>query len=168
MTDLIDLLNTYRTFAQHLISIVLAIAIWRWGGGPERWLIGIFLTTMMLPMYVAWALDLGAVESGPYAPAIFMLDVLAAVLYVAIALHANRNYPMWIAGFQVVSVVAHLVKALVAGVSPLAFAILVIGPSYGALVVLLIGFVRHRVRENRFGPYREWRLTSPNLGWLRF
>lgn len=167
MGDLIEFFNTYRVSAQHLTAVLLAAAIWRWGGAPERWLIGTFIATMVAPMYVGYWLDLGAVESGPYAPVVFLLDLIAAALFVGIALNANRNYPLWIAGFQIVALVAHLVKALIDTVSPLSFAILVIGPSYCQLLVLLGGSVRHWLRERRFGPYREWRMSPPSLRWLR-
>lgn len=167
MSDLFEIFNTYRSLAQHIASLLLAAAIWRWGGGPERWMIGIFLATMVLPIYVVWSLGLQLVETGPYAPLVFMVDAIAAALYLAIALHANRNYPLWVAGFQLVAIVAHMVKAMIDTISPLAFAILVIGPSYGQLLVIFGGFVRHVLRERRFGPYREWRLTAPGLRWLR-
>lgn len=167
MGDWIELFNTYRVSAQHLTAVLLAAAIWRWGGAPERWLIGTFLATMVAPMYAVYWLDLGPVESGPYAPVVFLLDLIAAALFIAIALNANRNYPLWIAGFQIVALVAHLVKALIDTVSPLSFAILVIGPSYCQLLLLLGGSVRHWLRERRYGPYREWRMSPPGLRWLR-
>jgi hypothetical protein len=159
--DLLELFNTYRALAQHVSSILLAAVIWRWGGGPERWLIGVFVSTMVAPIYVLLALGFGANDIGPYAPTIVMVDVIAASLFITIALYANRNYPLWIAGFQVVAVVAHGVRSMVDTVSPLAHAILVIGPSYCQLLILFGGFTRHWLRRRRFGPYREWRLAWP-------
>lgn len=53
MGELLELFNDYRAPAQHLTSVLLAAAIWRWGGAPERWLIGVFLVTMVVPLYVA-------------------------------------------------------------------------------------------------------------------
>lgn len=167
MGELLDFLNAYRVSAQHIASLLLAAAIWRWGGAPERWLISIFLATMVVPIYVIDWMAPGPAESGPLAPFVFLLDLAAAMLFVAIALNANRNYPLWIAAFQMVAVVAHLVKAMVDSISPLAFAILVIGPSYCQLLLIFGGFGRHWLRERRFGPYREWRLTPPGLNWLR-
>lgn len=161
MSDWLELFNAYRVPAQHLTSLLLAAAIWRWGGSPERWLIGIFLATMVLPAYAVWWLGLDGFEVGPYATFASLLDIVAAVLFVGVALNANRNYPLWIAGFQLVAVGAHLVQALVDSVSPVAVAILVIGPSYCQLLLLLAGFVSHMLRQRRFGQYREWRVTTP-------
>jgi hypothetical protein len=162
MSDWLELFNAYRAPAQHLTSVLLAAAIWRWGGSPERWLIGIFVATMVLPIYIhQWLGGGGAFEVGPHAAFATLLDIVAAALFVGVALNANRNYPLWIAGFQLVAVGAHLVQALVGSVSPVAVAILVIGPSYCQLLLLFAGFVRHMLRQRRFGQYREWRVTTP-------
>lgn len=157
MGDIFDLFNTYRVSAQHLTSVLLAAAIWRWGGGPERWLIGIFLATMVMPIYPVRWLGLTTWEVGPLASASFIIDCIAAVLFVGVALQANRNYPLWIAGFQVVALGGHLVRTVIEGISPLAIAVLAVGPSYCQLLLIIAGFVRHTRRERRFGQYREWR-----------
>jgi|JI8StandDraft_2_1071088.scaffolds.fasta_scaffold45190_4 hypothetical protein len=168
MGDWLEWFNGFRAPAQHLTSLLLAAAIWRWGGSPERWLIGIFLGTMVLPVYVFELLGVrGGIEIGPYAPVVSLVDMCAAILFVGVALQANRNYPLWIAGFQLVAVGGHLVRSLVDSVSPLAVAILVVGPAYCQLLVLLVGFVRHVLRERRFGQYREWRPTAPRMKGLR-
>jgi len=168
MGELLELFNAYRAPAQHLISVFLAAAIWRWGGAPERWLIGVFLATMVVPLYVGRLFGLDAIALGPYSATITACDVIAAVLFVGIALNANRNYPLWIAGFQLVAVVAHLAEALVDTVSPFAIAILVLGPSYCQLVLLIGGFARHASRQRRFGPYREWRSGAEPTRWWAF
>jgi hypothetical protein len=167
MSDLLDLFNVYRVPAQHLVSFLLAGAIWRWGGGPERWLIGVFMATMVLPIYVMWWFRPAVDQVHFYDAAYVVLDVVAAVLFVGIALNANRNYPLWIAGFQLVAVAAHSIRVVADSVSTLAFARLIIGPSYCQLLILLGGFMRHVLRQQRFGPYREWRLAPPGAGWFR-
>ncbi|TAD78115.1 MAG: hypothetical protein EAY70_07415 [Sphingomonadales bacterium] len=157
MTEWIEFLNLYRVSAQHLVAALLGAAIWRWGGSPERWSIGVFIATMVAPFYLFAWLGLQATGAEPYAVVYTIMDVIAAAMFIAIALKANRNYPLWVAGFQLVALGAHMVKATVDTVSPLAFVILVIGPSYCQLLVLLGGFVRHVLRERRFGTYRDWR-----------
>lgn len=167
LAELLELFNAYRVPAQHLSSILLAAAIWRWGGAPERWLIAIFLATMVVPIYPARWLGVQYIEIGSGAALGFALDLLAAVLFVGVALQANRNYPLWIAGFQLVAVGAHLVRSLIDGISPFAIAVLVIGPSYCQLLLIFGGFLRHMARERRFGAYREWRAGSAGLQWWR-
>lgn len=166
MEDLLLYFNEYRVTAQHLVAFLLAGAIWRWGGAPERWLIGVFLSTMVLPVYVVWWLSPVRTQGQPIMQAQMLADVVAAALFIGIALRANRNYPLWIAGFQLVAMGAYMVEMVTPGVSPLALAILIIGPSYCQLLLLMIGFVRHVRRERRFGSYRDWRIAQPIAGGL--
>ncbi|WP_086608598.1 hypothetical protein [Erythrobacter donghaensis] len=167
MGELLELFNAYRVVAQHIAALLLAAAIWRWGGGPERWLIGIFVGTMVLPVYPLVWVNAATMDQDLLLQLWFVIDVIAAGLFILVAINANRNYPLWIAGFQVVALVAFVVQAMVDAVSPLAAAILIIGPSYAILLVLAGGFVRHRLRQRRFGAYREWRLNPPSLSWPR-
>lgn len=158
---LLDLFNTYRADAQHIASVMLALAIWRWGGAPERWLIGLFLLFMLAPIYLFDWLGLGNLVFGPFAYIAIATDLIAAAAFTLVAIHANRNYPLWIAGFQLVSVSAHAVQGLVESISPLAYLILAVGPTYCQLLLILAGFIRHVMRERRFGQYRGWRAPLP-------
>lgn len=158
---LLELFNTYRADAQHIASVLLALAIWRWGAAPERWMIGLFLACMVAPLYLFNLLGLGDAVFGPYAWLSVATDLIAAAGFALIAVQANRNYPLWVAGFQLVSVSAHAVEGLVDSVSPIAYLILAIGPSYCQLLLILAGFVRHVKRERRFGHYRAWRTPLP-------
>lgn len=154
---MLELFNTYRGDAQHIASIILALAIWRRGAAPERWLIAMFIAAMVLPVRAFEWFDLGRPALGPHAWIYVAIDIVAGVGFVAVALNANRNYPLWVAGFQLVAISAHAVKAMVSSVSPLAYLILASGPSYCQLLLIFGGFVRHRLREKTFGPYRAWR-----------
>lgn len=166
MNDWLELFNAYRAPTQHIASLLLAVAIWRWGGSPERWLAAVFIATMVVPIYVVRTLGMHTFAGGPWAGYYVLIDVVAAVLFVGVALNANRNYPMGIAAFQLVAVGAHMVKAVADIASPLAIAILVIGPTYLQLLLLLTGFIRHIRRERHFGPYRAWRIAPPAIGGL--
>lgn len=160
---LIDLFNTYRTEAQHIASVLLALAIWRWGAAPERWMIGVFMVTMVMPLYMFRMLGLGQSAFGPFAWLWIGIDLFAAAAFTVIALQANRNYPLWIAGFQLVAISAHVVRGMADAFSPLAYVILSTGPSYCQLVLIFGGFVRHVRRERRFGTYRAWRILRPRV-----
>lgn len=156
---LIDLFNLYRVEVLHIASVVLALAIAFRGAAPERWLIGVFIATMILPFYGARWLNIGNLPFGPYSWAYVAIDLLATAAFVVIALNANRNYPLWVAGFQLVAVGAHAVRGLGEMVSPFAYMVLAVSPSYCQLVLIGAGFIRHQRRERRFGSYREWRVT---------
>lgn len=162
---MLELFNTYRTDAQHIASVILALAIWRWGAAPERWLITLFVATMIVPVYVFSIFSSGNLALGPSAPFYVAIDLLAGVGFVAVALKANRNYPLWIAGFQLVAISAHAVKGLVDTVSPIAYLILASGPSYCQLALIFAGFARHVTRTRQFGPYRDWLSSTPGAQW---
>lgn len=163
---LLDLFNAYRADAQHIASVFLALAIWRWGAGPERWLIAVFIATMVAPIQVIQFLGVNHPAVNGYSAFYAGIDVLAGFAFVAIALQANRNYPLWIAAFQLVAIASHGVKAVVDAVTPIAYAIMVVGPSYCQLLLIFVGFVRHVQRTRRFGPYRDWRVVAARDGWL--
>jgi heme exporter protein D len=157
---MIDFFNTYRVAILHFASVLVALAIWRWGRGPERWLIAIYLVTMVAPFYATLLLGLGYLANGPYSWFYFATDLAALAGFVLVALNANRNYPLWIAGFQLVAVGGQAMRGLFDGISLLALLILIVGPSYCQLLLIFGGFLRHRARERRYGSYREWR-TPP-------
>lgn len=161
---LLDLFNNYRGEAQHIAIVLLAMAIWRWGGAPERWVIGVVVGVLLLPFYVFKLQGYQDIYFGPVAVIGVGTDLVAAAAFVLIAVNANRNYPLWVAGFQLVAVGAHAVNALVESFSPLAFLILTIGPSYCQLLLIFAGFIRHVMRERRFGQYRAWRAPLPGVG----
>lgn len=160
---LLYLFNEYRSDVQHIASVFLALAIWRWGGGPERWLIGLFIATMVAPFYLFKLFGLGNVAFGPYYWLWICIDGVAIVAFVAVALNANRNYPLWVAAFQLVAIGAHAVRGMADAVSPFAYLVLSTGPSYCQLLLIFGGFLRHVQRERRFGPYREWRLARDRV-----
>lgn len=166
MEDLLQFFNAYRVPAQHLAAFLLAGTAWRWGGAPERWLSIAFIATMVLPVYALNALYPVRTADDLTFYLRMMADAAAAAIFIAVALRANRNYPLLIAGFQLVALGAYLVKAAAPDVSPLALYILIVGPSYCQLLLLIAGFARHLRRERRFGPYRDWRIAPPAIGGL--
>jgi nicotinamide riboside transporter PnuC len=164
---MLEFFNTYRGDFQQISSIALALAIWRWGGGPERWLIGLFIATMVMPIYLFQIFALGEPATGPNAWLYSAFDLVAAAGFTLVALGANRNYPLWIAGLQLVVVGTHAVKGLVDDISLFAQVILIVGPAYCQLTLILIGFLRHVRRERRFGSYRDWRAAHERLPLLQ-
>ena len=154
---LLDLLNAYRGDVQYIASILLGLAMWRWGAGPERAMAIMFTGVMVGPSILFRLFANSTMLFGDFALVYVAVDALALAGFMAIALNANRNYPLWVAGFQLVAVGSHIVQGVVDAVSPIAYVILAVGPSYCQLALLLAGLLRHRRRLKRFGPYRDWR-----------
>lgn len=154
---LLEFLNAHRGDMQYIASLLLGLAMWRWGSGPERGMAIMFTVVMMGPAMLFRIIANASMLFGNFSAIYVLIDVIALAGFMAIALNANRNYPLWVAGFQLVAVGSHMVRGITDVVSPIAYAILAIGPSYCQLAVLLVGLVRHRRRIRRFGAYRDWR-----------
>jgi hypothetical protein len=163
---MLEWLNLYRADVQHIASLALGLAIWRYGAAPERAVGAVFVGIVIFPSMLARVIGFDHWMFGDQGWLYVLSDSFAVVGFLVIALNANRNYPMWIAGFQLVAMSAHVVRGMVDVVSPMAYAILAIGPSYCQLLLLLSGFTRHCLRRRRFGSYRDWRPSLPGSGWL--
>lgn len=148
----------YRGDVQNILSYVVCFSAIIWGARPER-LIGlcyllifkgsIALRHVLLDSNIVLT-DTDWLSAGT--------DLTAAIAFLVIAVNANRNYPLSIAAFQLVSVAAHLAREMLEAMTPIAYAILVIGPTHFITIILAIGLIRHVRRRKRFGEYRDWRM----------
>lgn len=137
--------------------LLLAVALYavRRGGAPER-LVAIMLlvaawTTLLLPFNP---------QTGFRHLETSRLAVDGALLFglIAVALRANRFWPLWLAAFQLVAVGVHGVRAYDAGVLPIVYARLTGQIAYPMCLVLAIGTWRYRQRYLRRaqGGVRDW------------
>lgn len=149
-----------RYWLQTGLFIILFLSAFRWGGGPEKVLAGVlvwFRVGDAANHALIDILDLPfAADTGH-----FVIDLIAAVVALAVAAHANRMYPLWFAAFQLLAVFAHLARELAPGVALLAYRLMYVGPSYFQIMLLAGGIWLHRRRVLRHGPYRSWRSSSP-------
>lgn len=135
---------------------VCGYALWR-GAQPERFVASMFLAAVPLgsAAYSAgyhWR----GIEMG-----IFGVDLAMLILLLAIALRANRYWPIGIAAMQVLQVIGHLIKLADDHMLPLLYWISNVVWAYPMLILLLLGTVRHRNREKRLGPEPSWSRSSP-------
>lgn len=151
------LASEYRPMLQDALAFSVCLAAFRWGRGPERaiaavWLVLFEGAARVNQYFFADGYRLTEVD-------IFLAsaDTLAGILFVVIALYANRNYPLCIAGVQILAIAAHLARGMIEAISPIAYAIMVIGPGWFQLIFFAAGLTRHILRERRFGRYRDWR-----------
>jgi hypothetical protein len=142
-----------------ILGTCIFVAFWR-GAGPERWIAGIFVMMFVLdrlyhfqfgPGHIFLGADLGHM----------LIDGAATALFVWIALSANRVYPIWVAGFQLMATVSHIVRAISPAIAGYAYTVLMIFPSHLQTAAFGLGVCLHIRREIRHGPYRSWRVSSP-------
>jgi len=158
---LIELLaSEYRTLLQVYLSWGLILAAFIWGGGPERAVAAVWLICFK---FMGWFRDqffgegIQVVNVDLYWA---LSDVLAGLIWVTVALYANRNYTLWIAGLQLLAMSAHIAKALAEAVSPIGYVVMVVAPGWFQLFLLAAGLIRHVQRKRKYGPYRDWRITK--------
>lgn len=148
----------YRLIFQLICFLALAIWAWRKGGGPERACTGTMLAMMVIDRLYHLLID-PTIELHTVDTWHFTLDLMVLTALVPIALWANRFYPMFLAALQLIALNAHFAREAFDQVTPLAYVIMYVGPSYAQIVTLAVGMWLHVRRVERFGPYRDWRLV---------
>lgn len=74
-----------------------------------------------------------------------LIDLAVLIAFVGLALYSDRFWPLWVAGFQLTSSLAHFLKAVEPGLIPQAYAAAARIWSYPILIIILIGAWRsHR------------------------
>ena len=145
-----------------LLVTLLGAASLRWGAAPERICAAVLIfVTLADPLYhllVGRSTIYGSVDMGH-----LLIDLALAATFLAVALWANRIYPLWLAAFQLVSVISHFVREVTEIFPKLAYGIMSYGPYSIILMILAAGIWRHRMRVRRYGRYRSWRASSNPL-----
>ncbi len=130
-----------------------------WGGGPERAAASVWLIVFELSRFVTESLFGADMQMQRVDPFSASRDIVAGAFWIGIALYANRNYTLWIAGIQVLAMFGHLSRGLSELMSPIAYAIMTAGPGWMQLILLGIGLIRHIRRKRKYGKYRDWRTS---------
>lgn len=153
-----------RSLAQDLLLYGLTIFALFWGANPERMAIGIWWACFELPSLALlnwFGYQLSVTDIDPF---LASKDIIAATFWTALALYANRNYTLWIAGVQLVAVGSHVARGMVEEIAPIAYVFLVVVPGWMQLLLMLTGFVRHFYRTRKYGKYRDWRIVRGPVG----
>ena len=150
-----DFLLSYKDDFQTVILFLTVAASFRWGGRPEQCLGLALLLILEIGDWVNHALfedmNFARVATGH-----LVLDLLALIALLSVALYANRMYPLWMTSLQAMVVLSHFTVSLVR-TAPLAYSILSITPSYLLIVSLAGGVFAHCRRSRTFKTVRDWR-----------
>lgn len=171
MLDLAQAALDDRAAVQHFVLVLISAAALRWGAGPER-ATALTLLSVLLGDQIYHAIFGAGVELVTIDVGHAVIDAIAAFAMMSTAVAANRMYTLWIGAFQIIAVYSHIARDMDAGISPLAYAIVSVAPSYFQIVLLAGGLWGHRRRLRRFGKYSSWRTSLPpswargRLAWL--
>ncbi len=75
-----------------------------------------------------------------------IVDLAVLAGFLAVALHSNRFWPLWIAGLQMTTSFSHILKALDLSLFPRAYGAAMAFWSYPILIILAVGTWRGRQR----------------------
>jgi hypothetical protein len=123
------------------------------GGAPER----LTAATFLLGAAATFAVPFQPRQSF-YAVhgVILAIDVVMLAVLVAIALRADRYWPLYVSSLHLITIAIHGVKAYEPTLVPWMYAAASAKIAYPMLLLLLIGAVRHRDRRVRFGSDPDW------------
>jgi hypothetical protein len=118
------------------------------GGAPERIAIGIAVIASVVSVIAlsSMATRFDGVEAG-----VFLVDLVTLVAFFLLALHADRFWPLWITGFQLIGVATHLAMLLSPDVVPQVYSFILGLWAYPILALIVIGAARHRKRLKPYG-----------------
>jgi len=130
-----------------ILCLVCAFAFWR-GRGDERAAAAICILATVFSNAVydpngAYA----GVEVG-----VFIVDTATFGGFAFIALRSERFWPLWLAGFQLTTVFAHLLKAIQLDLMPQAYAAAARFWAYPIFLIIIVGTwrsYRRRVQTER-------------------
>jgi hypothetical protein len=141
-----------------LLFAICGYALWR-GGPPERW--------GGVSCLIASAATLVApLPGGPVFRSLevelLVIDLVLLAALLALALKANRYWPIWAAAAHSTAVAVHAAKALNPSLVWPIYAAAASASSIGVIFILWIGTLRHRRRLRTCGSDPPWRGSSPS------
>ncbi|MGF7153345.1 hypothetical protein [Novosphingobium gossypii] len=89
------------------------------------------------------------------------IDAVAMACMFVVALQANRVYPLWIAGAQIIAMFGHFYRLALEEINRFAYDVMAITPSYIQFVAIVLGVVCHMSRRRKLGNYASWRRFWP-------
>lgn len=89
-----------------------------------------------------------------------LLDIILLFALVVLAWRSTRFWPLWVAGWQLASVVAHFAKLLDPAMLPAGYAIQTQFWAYPMLIATAAGAWRHRARQRAGDPDPPWKIAS--------
>jgi len=131
------------------------------GAAPERIGAAVIFANAVLSAVLASAASVRykGIEVG-----VFVVDVLAFVAFVLLAVRADRFWTLWVSALLGIGVLGHLAMLLHPRVIPWAYAVVLSIWSYPILLLIAVGTFAHRRRLIRNGADPSWTRSSAPPG----
>ena len=144
----------------YFLALLVACTVYAlWAGGtPERIGAGIYALSVAATFLIVTAqphhpwlnLEVGA----------FIVDAVTFVIFIVIALRADRFWPLWVSALLGVAVLGHLARMVMPDTFWRAYAFVLSFWSYPILALMALGTYRHRRRVAHKGADRSWASSS--------
>jgi len=122
------------------------------GGAPEKVVAAAFIVAAAASYAVIPAQGrFHGLEFG-----LLSIDAGLLVVLVAVALSANRFWPIWIASLQLFALLVHVARAYQEDVLPIVYFAVISRIAYPMLAMLAIGTACHFRRVRRYGADPDW------------
>lgn len=139
-----------------LVFAAAFVAVAR-GGPPERLAAAIIVCWIIAD--VSYHVAFGPSGFDQVDPVHLVLDGGELVAILWLALRANRMWPLWAAGAQLICVSGHIAVLVSPEGMRRAYWAMTQLPPYIQLTALVLGAAAHARRQQRIGPYRSWRFS---------
>lgn len=135
-----------------LMALIAGHAAWK-GGAPEKIVSFTFISGVVGTYFLRAPVS---TRFGSFEIGMFVIDLAMLIVIVAVALNAERFWPLWLSAFQIFQVLSHFPTALIPDLLPQTYLIVVSLWAYPMLLILFAGTVRHRQRLAIYGTDRSW------------
>lgn len=136
-------------YIYHVILIGVSAYAFMAGRSDERFAAAICLVATIATRLVLSPMTsrYSSVEAG-----VFIVDLAVLAGFTAIALRSDRFWPLWVAGLQLTTILAHLLKAVQFELIPQVYAVAARFWVYPIFLIIVIGTWRSR-RDHRDTAY---------------
>ena len=121
------------------------------GAAPERMVAMLMASAALATLLAGSNFRFARVETS-----VFVIDALLMVGLVAVALLANRFWPIWLASLQIIAFAFHGVRAYIQDLPGWSYQRAVSLIAYPMLLILLVGAQRHHARIKLRGSEPSW------------
>lgn len=138
-----------------------AIYVLARGSAPER----IAMITVVVGSeltLLAVTFGIGTYDTAQYG--VLAIDLVVLAIFGAIALRADRFWPLWLTGCHIIGVLAHLAKMLAPDLHPWAYAVALSFGGYLMIALIVVGTFRHQQRLKQSGADPSWSRSSSLWG----
>ena len=141
---------THQVIFRTLLIASCGYALWR-GRSDERIVALVCLGATLASRFAFSPLS---VRYRGIEPGLLAIDVAVLGIFVFVALRSPRFWPLWIAGLQLTSSTAHLMKAIDAHLLPVAYGAAIALWSYPILIILAVATWRGQRADRQSAPAR--------------